>query len=163
MRTLPPTASQAVVDINDTGAGTLHLDGQPVAHIVQAQPRLVMRVLLDHTAAVNRNLTVLTRYADGHSAVHQLHPDGTVALLRPPSTWSDSASPPGREQRHSDEWKVRAANSRARALVATAWKQSRRWLVDHGQWLMLCAQILLLVGSLTFIVVVLAPYLWPRP
>jgi hypothetical protein len=120
-----------------------------------------VRALLDHAATVNRDLTVLTRYADGHHAVHQLHPDGTVALLCRPSTSADSASPPGREHRRSNGWTVRAANPRA--LIATVWKWSRRWLVGHGLWLMLGAQILLLVGSLTYIVVALAPYLWPRP
>jgi hypothetical protein len=68
---------------------------------------------------------VLTRYPDGHSAVHQLHPDGIVALLRQPSTSSGPASPRSREHRCSSERTVRAANPRACALVATAWKQSR--------------------------------------
>jgi hypothetical protein len=166
MRALPTTTSHAdvaVIDLDDTGTATLHLDGQPVDHIVEARPRLVVQVLLDHTATVKRNLTVLTRYADGHNAVHQIHPDGAVALLLPPSTSSDPASPPGREHRQSSERTVRADNPQARALVATAWKRSRRWLVGHGLWLMLGAQILLLVGSITFIVVALAPYLWPRP
>ena len=166
MRTLPTTTSQvnvAVVDVDDTGAGTLHLGGQVVDYIVEAQPHRVVRALLDYAAAVSHDLTVLTRYADDHYAAHRLHPDGTVAPLRPPSAWSDSASSPGQEERRSSERKVRAANPRDCARVATAWKCSRRWLVGHGLWLMLCAQILLLIGSLVFIVVALAPYLWPRP
>ena len=165
MCALPATTSRAdiaVVDIDDTGAGTLHLDGQLVDHIIGAQPRLVVRILLDYTATVSCDLTVLTQYADGHNTVHQLHPDGTVTLLRRPPTSSDPAGPPDRERRR---WgggrKVRAANPRVRSLVATAWTWSRRWLVGHGLWLMLCTQILLLIGSLTFIVVALAPYLWP--
>jgi hypothetical protein len=165
MRALPPTTSQVditVVDIDDTGTATLYLDGQPVDHIVEAQPCLVVRVLLDYAATVSHDLTVLTRYPDGHSAVHQLYPDGTVALMRQPSTSSDS-SPPAREHRRSSERKVPAADPRDRSLVATAWKWSRRWLVGYGSWFMLGAQILLLVGSLTFIVIALAPYLWPGP
>jgi hypothetical protein len=156
-------ADVAIVDVDDTGTGTLQLDGQLVDHMVEAQPRLVMRVLLDYAATLSRDLTVLTRYPDGHSAVHQIRPDGAVALVRRPLTSSDSASPAGREHRHSDERTVRAANSRDCARVATVWKWTSRWLVGHGLWLMLGAEILLLVGSLTFIVVALAPYLWPRP
>ena len=151
-------ADIAVIDLDDTGTATLHLDGQPLDHIVEAQPRRIVRVLLDHTATVNRNLTVLTRYADGHHAVHQLHPDGTVAPLRRPTS-TDSVGLPGRESRRSSE--LMGANSRARARVASAWTWSRRRLVGHGLWLMLCTQILLLVGSLTFMVVALAPYLSP--
>jgi hypothetical protein len=121
-----------------------------------------VRVLLDYAATVNRDLTVMTRHADGHNAIHRLRPDGTVEPLRRPSTSLDSARPSGREHRRSSERKAQM-NPRDRALVAAAWKRSRRWLVDHGLWLMLCAQILLLVGSLTFIVAALTPYLWPRP
>jgi hypothetical protein len=164
MRALPISASLvdvAVVEVDDTGAGTLHLDGQLVDHVIEAQPRLVVWVLLDYAATVSRDLTVLTRYADGRNAVHQLRPDGTVARLRRPSTSPDSAGAPGREHRCSSQRMGRAANPRYRALVATAWKWSRRWLRAHGLWLMLCAQVLLLVGSLTYIVVALAPYLSP--
>jgi hypothetical protein len=156
-------ADGAVVEVDDTGAGMLHLDGQLVDHIVGAQRRLVVRVLLDYAATVNRNLTVLTSYADGHNAVHQLRPDGTVALLHRPPTSSDSAGTPGRVHRRWGGRKVRAAKPRAPSPVVTVWTWSKRWLVGHGLWLMLGAQILLLVGSLTFIVVALAPYLWPRP
>jgi hypothetical protein len=166
MFALPNSSSHpdvAVVDVDDTGTSTLHLDGQLVEHIVGAQPRLVVRVLLDYATTVSRDLTVLTSYADGHNAVHQLRPDGTVALVRRSSTSSKPVGPPGREHQRSRGRKVRTANPRDRARVATAWKWSRRWLVGHGLWLMLCVQILLLVGSLTFIVVALAPYLWPRP
>ena len=76
MRALPTTTSHAdvaAIDLDDTEAGTLHLHGHLVDHIVEAQPRLVVRVLLDYVATVSRDLTVLTRYADGHNAVHQLH------------------------------------------------------------------------------------------
>lgn len=163
MRPLPTTtrrADVAVIDIDDTGTGTLHLDDQLVHHIIGAQPRLVVRVLLDYITTMGRDLTVLTRHADGHKTAHQLHPDGTVAPLRQPTS-TDPASPPGWESRRSSERMVRAANPQDRARVATAWKGSRRWLVGHGLWLMLYTQILLLVGSLTYIVVALAPYLSP--
>ena len=165
MRALPPTTSHsdvAVVDVDRTGAGTLRIGGRLVDHIVQAQPLVVVRVLLEYAATVNRDLTVLTRHADGHIAVHRLCPDGTVEPLCRPSTSLDSARPSGREHRRSSERKAQI-NPRDRALVAAAWKRSRRWLVGHSLWFMLGAQILLLVGSLTFIVVALAPYLWPRP
>jgi hypothetical protein len=154
-------ADVAIVDVDDTGTGTLQLDGRLVDHMVEAQPRLVVRVLLDYAATLSRDLTVLTRYPDGHSAVHQFRPDGTVAPLRQPTS-TDRARPAGRASRQSSERKVRTANPRGRALVATAWTWGR-CLIGHGLWLMLCAQILLLVGSLTYIVVALAPYLSSSP
>jgi hypothetical protein len=158
--TLTSRADFAVIDIDGTGLGTLHVDNQLVDHIVDAQPRLVVRVLLDYATTVGRDLTILTRYADGQKAAHQLRPDGTVAPLRQPTS-TDSVVPPGREFRRSSERMVRAVGARDRSLAATAWTWSRRWLIGHGLWLMLCTQILLLVGSLTYMVVALSPYLSP--
>jgi hypothetical protein len=151
-------ADFAVIAIDGTGTGTLHLDGQRVDHIVDAQPHLVVRVLLDYATTVGRDLTVLTRYADGQKTAYQLRPDGTVAPLRQPTS-TDSVGPPGQESRRSSE--LMGANSRDLALVASAWTWLRSSLVGHGLWFMLGAQILLLVGSLTYMVVALSPYLSP--
>lgn len=57
--------------------------------------------------------------------------------------------------------KVRAATAQVRPAVIGTWAASRQWFVGLGLWLMLCVEVLLLAGSLTYIVVTLAPYLWP--
>ena len=157
----------AVVVVDDTGAGTLHLDGQVAGHVVAARPSAVVQVLLDYAATVGRDLAVVTRHTDGRGAIHELHPSGTATLLRQPSTVPQPTRlhSPERRPRAMSRCgrKVRAATSQGWSAVVSTWAVSRQWLVSHGLWLMLCAEILALVGSLTFIVVALAPYLWPRP
>jgi hypothetical protein len=156
----------AIIEVDETGLGTLRLGDEPVEHVAAAQPSIVVRVLLDYAATVGHDLLVLTRHSDGHSARHQLCPNGTAILRRHPVV----SPQPTNRQGQSGRWRVlhryarfawRAAN-RVRHAVQAGWTTSRRWLVGHGLWLMLGAEILLLVGSLTLIVVVLAPYLWPK-
>jgi hypothetical protein len=157
----------AVIAVDHAGAGTLHLGDELVEHVIAAQPRLVARVLLDYAATVGRDLTVVTWHTDGRSTVHRIRANGTAALLHP------SPALPQPTNTHRPELRcqavprrlqvIRAAASRIHSVVTGGWAMSRQWLVGHGLWLMLCVQILLLVGSLAFIGVALSPYLWPPP
>jgi hypothetical protein len=160
-------ADVAVIEVDDTGTGTLHLGGELIEHVVTAQPVQVVRVLLDYAATVSRDLTVVSRHTEGRLSVHQLRPDGNAVPLQdsPAESLLTEAQPPqcGPLVVRGRSREVHSATARAHSMVCGSRAVSRQWLVRHGLWLMLCAQILVLVGSLTFIVVALAPYLWPRP
>jgi hypothetical protein len=153
----PPTSTHvldvAVVEIDQTGAGTLHLGVEFAEHIAAAHPGQLARVILDYAATAGRDLTVVTRHRDGDSTVHQIHPVGTITPV-PQASKAPHAANPGPQARSRRpaprRWTVGAVRSLARSVgrTSTAW---RGWFGRHGLWLMLCVQIIALMGSLAFI------------
>jgi hypothetical protein len=89
-------ADVAVIEVDDTGTGTLHLGGELIEHVVTAQPVQVVRVLLDYAATVSRDLTVVSRHTEGRLSVHQLRPDGNAVPLQdsPAESLLTEAQPP---------------------------------------------------------------------
>ena len=155
----------AVIDVDHTGASTLQLCAKQFKRFAAAQRAEVARTLLDYAASAGSDLIVLTRHTDGRTRMHKIHTNGTATTLIAPATTiqptGTNRAGPGRRTMPRAPQPIYQAVFRLRSGVTGSWTIARQWLARHGLWLMLCAQILLLTGSLTYIA--LALYLWPSP
>lgn len=153
-----------MIDVDHTGAGTLQLGGEQFKRFAAAKRAEVARTLLDYAASASCDLTVLTRHTDGRMTMHKIYTNGTATTLRTAAATTQptgtNRAEPGRPTMPRRLQPIQKAASHLRSVVTSSWTVSRQWLTRHGLWLMLSAQILVLAGSLTYIV--LALYLWPR-
>jgi hypothetical protein len=157
---VPPGANTAVVHIDGDGTATVSLDGTPTGHLVRASAADVLRVLLNHTATVGREVTVLTTQCGGRRTLHRLHSDGTATPVRPAPACPMAPEHRTREHQHPPRHglELLAAIRPGHRVFLSAGSASKKWLATHGLWLMLDLEILVLVAALTYMVVALAPY-----
>jgi hypothetical protein len=151
----------AVVNVDDTGRGTLHLGGVPVDHATAVQAEQVIRMLLDYAATIDHNLLVVTRRWDGRMETHELRPNGSAAPLHGPLLSSEPTRVHSQQGRCRGASQVRRAAyvaARASSGMTSACAASGQWLAGYGPSLIPATLILLLLGCVVFLG--FAPHLW---
>ena len=148
----------AVVQVNVDGTASLYLGdsaGECAAHASRAT---VLRVLLDYTVTLGRDVTVLIRQYDGRTAAHEVRPNGTVTRLRSPTSASVVNQPTQQHLRNARPAGVAGATSQARLVCPTRWSAVKRWLTRTGSLLIVVSILLVLLISIA--VMLAAALLW---
>jgi hypothetical protein len=150
------------VHVNADGTATMCLGATVPRHVLRGSAADILRMLLDYTATLGREVIVLATQCNGRRTMHQLHPNGTATTLRPLVVSPLPAEPHVRKRRRMSplrRWpRLVPALRQSRRVLPSAWSASKKWLATYTLRLMLCAEILVLIAALTYMVVTLAPY-----
>jgi hypothetical protein len=157
----PPIENAAIVQINVDGTASLYLGDSMNEYAYRGSPGTVLRVLLDYTATLGRNVTILTRHSDGRTSAHELRPTGTVAPLLPPRALRPEQHRPECRPRESRLARLAHAASELQRARRQSWAAVKRWLRRHSSFLVVAHILLVLAASIT--VLLIAALLWMQP